>query len=308
MTSKSSQAFISDKRHRKIFQELLASSSSYNWATLPNDEFYQHLRPLLILCLASDLKVLSPPLQRVLKNLLKQVSGFHFPFHVRRRKKLSEKLTWSDSHWKICADDSALALVPRKAHADLEAFAQNSFSSPSSLLLNEVSAFGTFYRALEKHTKSVPTSPPPPPSPLTSWDMVYVLLRRLAGWMHERSQRAWTSLDLHLPADPTTIPEPDWATSGSCYGLPQVRKRSKYPGIVNDQGVSQADRVTDVLGNGAGSKNSEPRCNKFYDAERKLRMNGGIMVLWCPHSICLGFHVIRTGEGRDDVFSAVYTR
>ncbi|KII84578.1 hypothetical protein PLICRDRAFT_117458 [Plicaturopsis crispa FD-325 SS-3] len=32
------------------------------------------------------------------------------------------------------------------------------------------------------------------------------------------------------------------------------------------------------------------------------------MVLWCTHSICLGFHSIPIAEGRNDVFSAIYTR
>ncbi|KII83494.1 hypothetical protein PLICRDRAFT_81876, partial [Plicaturopsis crispa FD-325 SS-3] len=32
------------------------------------------------------------------------------------------------------------------------------------------------------------------------------------------------------------------------------------------------------------------------------------LVLWCTHSICLGFHGIPIAEGRNDVFSAIYTR
>lgn len=31
------------------------------------------------------------------------------------------------------------------------------------------------------------------------------------------------------------------------------------------------------------------------------------MAAWCTHSICLGFHCIPSGEGGDDVFSAMYT-
>jgi hypothetical protein len=40
---------------------------------------------------------------------------------------------------------------------------------------------------------------------------------------------------------------------------------------------------------------------------KKAHLTGGIMVLWCQHSVCLGFHVIPTTEGRNDVFSALYT-
>jgi len=32
------------------------------------------------------------------------------------------------------------------------------------------------------------------------------------------------------------------------------------------------------------------------------------MCVWCLHSICLGFHCIPSAEGRNDVFSALYTR
>lgn len=32
------------------------------------------------------------------------------------------------------------------------------------------------------------------------------------------------------------------------------------------------------------------------------------MCAWCTHSICYGFHCIPSGEGRNDVFSAMITR
>jgi len=31
------------------------------------------------------------------------------------------------------------------------------------------------------------------------------------------------------------------------------------------------------------------------------------MVVWCTHSICYGFHCIPASEGRNEVFSAIYT-
>ncbi|KAJ8596806.1 hypothetical protein M405DRAFT_725472 [Rhizopogon salebrosus TDB-379] len=49
-------------------------------------------------------------------------------------------------------------------------------------------------------------------------------------------------------------------------------------------------------------------CNKFYKTYAKNKLTGGILVLWCTHSICLGFHSIPVAEGRNDVFSAIYTR
>lgn len=32
------------------------------------------------------------------------------------------------------------------------------------------------------------------------------------------------------------------------------------------------------------------------------------MCIWCRHRVCVGFHIIYNGEGRNDVFSPVYTR
>ncbi|KIL00896.1 hypothetical protein PAXRUDRAFT_128842 [Paxillus rubicundulus Ve08.2h10] len=49
-------------------------------------------------------------------------------------------------------------------------------------------------------------------------------------------------------------------------------------------------------------------CNKFYKTYSKNNLTGRILVLWCTHSICLGFHSIPVAEGRNDVFSAIYTR
>lgn len=47
-------------------------------------------------------------------------------------------------------------------------------------------------------------------------------------------------------------------------------------------------------------------CNKNFKTGTKL--NGGVMILWCRHRVCVGFHMIQTGEGPNDVFSPLYTR
>ncbi|KZV90750.1 hypothetical protein EXIGLDRAFT_770508, partial [Exidia glandulosa HHB12029] len=49
-------------------------------------------------------------------------------------------------------------------------------------------------------------------------------------------------------------------------------------------------------------------CNKFYETYGKRGQTGGLMAAWCPHCVCLGFHCIPKGEGRNDVFSALFTR
>ncbi|KAK6972062.1 hypothetical protein R3P38DRAFT_3457733 [Favolaschia claudopus] len=68
--------------------------------------------------------------------------------------------------------------------------------------------------------------------------------------------------------------------TGCCYGLPKIRERPYYSNLKHD----------------------------FYSQYGERRLTGGIMCMWCTHSICYGFHCIPKGEGRNDVFSALLTR
>ncbi|TFK61109.1 hypothetical protein BDN72DRAFT_872795 [Pluteus cervinus] len=83
--------------------------------------------------------------------------------------------------------------------------------------------------------------------------------------------------------------------TGCYYSLPQIRYRPKYPSLAHD--------TRKESGGSHGSK-----CSKYYSTYGKQRLTGGIMGVWCTHSICYGFHFIPAGEGRNDVFSAIYTR
>lgn len=49
-------------------------------------------------------------------------------------------------------------------------------------------------------------------------------------------------------------------------------------------------------------------CSKYYAMYGRRGYTGGLLGLWCTHGVCYGFHVIPQGEGRNDVFSAIYTR
>ncbi|KAJ2936235.1 hypothetical protein H1R20_g856, partial [Candolleomyces eurysporus] len=87
----------------------------------------------------------------------------------------------------------------------------------------------------------------------------------------------------------------DWKMSGCLYSLPQIRYRPKYPHLKTDQKKDVSTRRGD-------------RCGKYYTQYGERRLTGGIMVAWCTHSICYGFHCIPESEGRNDVFSAMVTR
>lgn len=93
------------------------------------------------------------------------------------------------------------------------------------------------------------------------------------------------------PGPPPQQTHDQWKSTGCFYGAPQLRYRPVYEG-------RDADK-TDKVGNGA--------CRKFYTTYSKSTLTGGLMALWCPHLVCLGFHKIRNAEGRDDVFSAIFT-
>lgn len=80
--------------------------------------------------------------------------------------------------------------------------------------------------------------------------------------------------------------------------MKQVRHRPEYPNLKHD-------RLKEASGN-VGQKRAN--CSKYYSQYSENRLTGGIMCVWCPHSICYGFHCIPKGEGRNDVFSALYTR
>jgi hypothetical protein len=77
--------------------------------------------------------------------------------------------------------------------------------------------------------------------------------------------------------------------------MPKIRQRPTYPGL-------RYDRVKEKQGKRGG------KCSKYYSKYGQQRLTGGIMCVWCTHSICYGFHCIPSSEGRDDVFSAMVTR
>ncbi|EJD33377.1 hypothetical protein AURDEDRAFT_77023, partial [Auricularia subglabra TFB-10046 SS5] len=81
---------------------------------------------------------------------------------------------------------------------------------------------------------------------------------------------------------------------------PRVRLRPEYPHLPGDKKVDRSV-VTDAGAGGIG-------CSKYYETYGQRGQTGGLMAAWCPHCVCLGFHCIPKGEGRNDVLSALYTR
>ncbi|KAF9230538.1 hypothetical protein BU15DRAFT_69113 [Melanogaster broomeanus] len=110
-------------------------------------------------------------------------------------------------------------------------------------------------------------------------------LRDLAAWLVSRATDVFTHLSKHDASLVLNIEEGNWLATGTCYGLPQVHNRRIYSKLKYD--TQAMDHDADQLGD----------CNKFYKTYSKNNLTGGILVLWCTHSICLGFHSIPIAEG-----------
>lgn len=130
-------------------------------------------------------------------------------------------------------------------------------------------------------------------------------VREMAGWLGDRSREVYGRLALHDPGPISEDVEPQsWRTTGTLYGLPPIHSRRVYAKLVHEAeamkpGVVVVDRDVD--------DSTRSGCNKYYKSYSKNGLTGGIFVMWCTHSVCLGFHSIPVAEGRNDVFSAIYT-
>ncbi|KAL9932905.1 hypothetical protein V8E36_008160 [Tilletia maclaganii] len=92
-----------------------------------------------------------------------------------------------------------------------------------------------------------------------------------------------------------------YTETGSMYGAVKCRSRPTYPGLLEGKEGQNGEKQAIVEGS------AEQQCRKYYDEYVKRQCTGGLMALWCTHCICVGFHVIPHAEGRNDVFSAVFT-
>ncbi|KAL9931788.1 hypothetical protein V8E36_009338 [Tilletia maclaganii] len=99
----------------------------------------------------------------------------------------------------------------------------------------------------------------------------------------------------------TAKPALPYTHSGSLYGAAQCRERPVYVKFGEKSG-SVGFNDTAQLGDTPGP------CKKYFADYVSQRQTGGIMALWCRHLICVGFHIIPRCEGRNDVFSAIFTR
>ncbi|KAE8240105.1 hypothetical protein A4X13_0g7937 [Tilletia indica] len=109
-----------------------------------------------------------------------------------------------------------------------------------------------------------------------------------------------------LASSPFPTSNVPYAQSGQFYGAPQCRERPLYTRFGEKRSTTGYSRDGDdaqqlLSVEGVGT------CKKYFNDYVTQRRTGGIMALWCRHLVCVGFHVIPRCEGRNDVFSAVFT-
>ncbi|KAJ7367062.1 hypothetical protein DFH08DRAFT_678486, partial [Mycena albidolilacea] len=180
---------------------------------------------------------------------------------------------------QVSAEESVLQMTTKPALNALEAFV-NEPSHRNASALVEIPAI----HELLRHEKGLADTFP---------ENTIGICR----WVLERGRAVLNSL-IKGPEPPRVTDgsvEKPWTETGCCYGLPKIRERPRYPKLKHD--------VKNDVGGKRGAK-----CSKFYSQYGERRLTGGIMCVWCTHSVCYGFHCIPKGEGRNDVFSALVTR
>lgn len=162
-------------------------------------------------------------------------------------------------------------------------------------------------------------------------ELFRVLLRRAERVMGALCARAASEVALsdELVALAPELKDPrlldSWKTSGAAYGSAKIRSRPIYPRLQNDAGLRRL--------NGQPVKDLEVEedvCGKYYSTYvaglnvhsaksgadllnlspfsygKKASMTGGLFGFWCPHAICVGYHIMPTSEGRDDAFAGLF--
>ncbi|EAU89810.2 hypothetical protein CC1G_09392 [Coprinopsis cinerea okayama7 len=178
---------------------------------------------------------------------------------------------------QVAAEESVLQLVTNTSLQHLKSFIEN----PTRSRITEVLSIPGVYKLLEVHEDIDKLMP-------------------ILEWIQARAAQVLTELKVERPLPAIqegfdNRPPDDWKKTGCLYNMPQIRHRPQYPRLRNDQQKDKSSKRGD-------------QCGKYYSQYGEQRLTGGIMVAWCTHSICYGFHCIAETEGRDDVFSAMITR
>lgn len=183
---------------------------------------------------------------------------------------------------QIFAHEFILQFVPKRTWPSLELLSQGD-ELAARVLQQEVPALGEVAVWEQQHGGLTTT------------------IKNLAKWLITRGTDVRASLPQHAPDDPDdslALDDENAMDTGVFYGRKRVRVRPEYPLLTHDAAIDRSTLQTEEAA-GIG-------CSKYYESYGRRGFTGGVMGCWCPHLVCLGFHLIRKGEGRNDVFSALY--
>ncbi|GAA5994784.1 hypothetical protein JCM11641_008420 [Rhodosporidiobolus odoratus] len=167
---------------------------------------------------------------------------------------------------------------------------------PPPLLAAQLKAFSASSLALAQGLKgalasavATPVAPVPFPPQLRTF--IAALLARAEDCHQLLITNSQKERRTPHPADLPALPAPaEVLTTEVLAGNAQRRYRPKYS-LAKD--------------GGEGGKEDDT-CRKFYRSYGQTGLAGGIMGVWCPHGICVGYHTMPSAEGRNDVFSMLY--
>jgi hypothetical protein len=110
----------------------------------------------------------------------------------------------------------------------------------------------------------------------------------------EEVTRQYAAFDQNESAIVDVESSENWLETGCFYFLDKVRNRPLYHPR-ESRTVSQASEI-------------EGNCNKYYESFGSRGITNGAMVLHCNHGYFIGYHMFKTSEGLNDLFSALFTR
>ncbi|KAK4697629.1 hypothetical protein P7C70_g8182, partial [Phenoliferia sp. Uapishka_3] len=203
---------------------------------------------------------------------------------------------------QLAAHETILYLLNPSTAELLRSVATLGFVAPTSRELSSLAkdcpAFGNLFRCYRDLSLTPPDQ-----------------LKELAIAASNCSDTVFAKLNTHTHGCETSedIEEEDWRGTGVVYGKPKIRERPAYCRFQDGGGTGAAgtgwgraptaeQRDAEKL-----EKDAEKSCQKYYSRYTEARQTGGIMGGWCPHAFSLGFHNIPRAEGRNDVFSAMFT-
>ncbi|RXW14434.1 hypothetical protein EST38_g11419 [Candolleomyces aberdarensis] len=186
-------------------------------------------------------------------------------------KRLKVPADYRSFFLQVAAEESVLQMVNGAALADLREFLSNPRGTDKTRLLS----IPGLYRVLTGHQSLDQLIP------VMDW-----LAQRATEVLQGLEVEPW-SIDSSNIQFPHTMGLDDWKSkcqTGCFYSLPQICFRPIYPKLKSDTQVEKSSRRGD-------------RCGKFYSKYGERHLTGGIMVVWCTHSVCYGFHCIPASEG-----------